>query len=69
MSFVRKQQGHFSLDLDEARNGLRAFAAQVAQCEGGFLDWVGFFSSSEAPPFLSLFEMYLPSLRFEFPED
>lgn len=43
MSFVQKQQGHFSLDLDEARNGLRAFAAQVAQCEGGL---VVFFSLS-----------------------
>lgn len=42
MSFVQKQQGHFSLDLDEARNGLRAFAAQVAQCEGGL---VAFFLS------------------------
>lgn len=34
MSFVREWQGHFSLDLDEARNGLRALAARVAQCEG-----------------------------------
>lgn len=67
MSFVQKQQGHFSLDLDEARNGLRAFAAQVAQCEGGL---VGFFPFPPLKhPYFSLFEIYLCSLQANLPED